>query len=386
VKSPILLYLVTEDWYFFSHRLPMARAAQRAGYRVHVATRVDRHRAAIEALGFQLHPLGWRRGSLNPLYLAHTVGEVRRLYRSIAPDLVHHVALEPTIVGSLACVGLTVEVLNAVTGLGFAFASRSTKARLLGVALAPFLRYLLSRRRNAVLVQNPDDFAVMQSLGVDADRVFTIGGSGVDVDVLAPLPEPEPPITVGFVGRLLADKGVRTLVAAQKLLAERGRPVRLLLAGDPDPANPASIPSEEIESWKRQKDVRVLGHVPDIRDVWAAAHIAVLTSRREGLPKSLLEAAACARPIVASDVPGCREIARAGVNALLVLPDDPEALAIAIDRLAEDQGLRRRLGEAGRKIVVDEFSSEQIGRQTVALYDRLLGLGGAVLQAGIAAG
>ena len=186
------------------------------------------------------------------------------------------------------------------------------------------------------------------------------------------MPEPPGPVTAAFVGRLLDDKGIRTLIAAHEILARRGRPVRLLLAGEADPANPASIPPKEIASWKAREGVEVLGQVADIREVWAAAHIAVLPSRREGLPKSLLEAAACGRAIVATDVPGCRVIARDGVNALLVPPDDPAALADAVDVLARDPRLRQSFGNAGRRMVEEEFSSARVGQQTVALYDKLL--------------
>jgi len=293
-----LLYLVSEDWYFLSHRLPMAKAAQRAGYEVHVATRVQTDGAAIEALGFKLHPLAWRRGSTNPFDRLRLVGDVRRLYRRLQPDLVHHVALEPTVIGSVAALGLPVRTLNAMAGLGFVFTSRSTKALLTGFVVRRLLRFLLTRRNAAVLVQNEDDRAAIAALGIKPDRVFLIAGSGVDTDQLAPMPEPKGPLTAGFVGRLLDDKGIRTLVAAHEILGRRGRPVRLLVAGEPDPANPASIPPEEIVSWNAREGVEVLGHVADIREVWAAAHIAVLPSRREGLPKSLLEAAACGRAIV----------------------------------------------------------------------------------------
>ena len=173
------------------------------------------------------------------------------------------------------------------------------------------MRALLNRPRNAVLVQNPDDRAAVTALGIDADRIFLIPGSGVDTEQLMPMPEPAGVMTVGYVGRLLADKGVRPLVEAHALLAARGRAIRFVLAGEPDPANPASIPQSEIDSWKAIDGFDVLGHIDDIRAVWAKSHIAVLPSRREGLPKSLLEAAACGRPIVATDVPGCREIGRA---------------------------------------------------------------------------
>jgi glycosyltransferase involved in cell wall biosynthesis len=372
-SPPILLYLVTEDWYFLSHRLPMAKAAQNAGYDVHVATRVGTCSAMIEAHGFRLHPLRWPRGSLNPFARAALCWNVRVLYRRLGPDLVHHVALEPTIIGSLAASRLPIVRLNALAGLGFAFTSSTLKARTTRAILGRLLAWLLNRPQSAALVQNTDDRMALMSLGVSAERIFLIAGSGVDTNALTPLPEPAGPPTAAFVGRLLDDKGVRTLIAAHELLVRRGRAIQLYLAGEVDPANPASISSDEIRNWARRTGVSMLGQVEDIRDVWAAAHIAVLPSRREGLPKSLLEAAACGRAIVATDVPGCREIAHAGVNALLVPPDDPAALAEAIDRLAQDRPLREQFGAAGRALVENRFSSARIGRETVALYDELLG-------------
>ncbi|MBI1204521.1 MAG: glycosyltransferase [Rhodopseudomonas sp.] len=368
---------MTEDWYFLSHRIPMAKAALAAGYRVHVATHVtgDGGRR-IEALGFTVHPLAWRRGSLNPRDLVSILRQVRALYRRLSPDLVHHVALQPSVIGSLAAIGLPIARINAFAGLGSSVTSRSAKARLVRPVLKGLLRWILRGRHAAALVQNGDDQAVMLASGVDPARVFLIPGSGVDVDVLTPLPEPEVgpdgKVTVAFVGRLLEDKGVRTLIVAHDLLAARGAPVRLKIAGQADPANPASIPDDEVASWAERPNVELLGHVSDIASVWRQANIAVLPSRREGLPKSLLEAAACGRAMIASDVPGCREVARQDVNALLVPPDDAPALAEAIATLAGDPVLRRRFAEAGRRMAVAEFSSERIGQQTVALYDTLL--------------
>ncbi len=351
----------------------MVKAAREAGYDVHVATRVRAKGSAIEALGYRLHPLKWARGSLSPFTRVAIWRDVRALYRRMSPDLVHHVALEPTIIGSLAAFGLPMVRLNALAGLGFAFTSRTLKARATGAIIGQLLRWLLNRPLTAALVQNGDDRDALVKLGVDADRIFLIPGSGVDTEVLTPLPEPAGQVTAAFVGRLLDDKGVRTLMAAHELLSRSGRPIQLRLAGDRDPANPASISLDEIRSWAGRPGVSMLGHVSDIREVWATAHIAVLPSRREGLPKSLLEAAACGRPIVATDVPGCREIARAGINALLVPPDDPSALAEALDRLAHDRPMRLRFAAASRGLVEDRFSSAQIGRETVALYDQLLG-------------
>jgi glycosyltransferase involved in cell wall biosynthesis len=186
------------------------------------------------------------------------------------------------------------------------------------------------------------------------------------------MPEPAGPFTVGFVGRLLDDKGVRTLVRAHELLTKRGVAVHTLLAGEPDPLNPASIPDRVLDSWQIIPNLHLLGHVKDIRTLWAQAHVAILPSRREGLPKSLLEAAACGRPLIATDVPGCREIARDGVNALLIPTDDAEALAHAIETLMKDRDLRARFGCASWQIVTSEYSSTRVGSEIVALYSRLL--------------
>ncbi len=371
-RPPRLLYLVSEDWYFLSHRLPMARAAQSAGYEVHVATRVADGAAAITAEGFKLHPITWRRGSTNPLQFLAAVVKVRRLYRDIAPDLVHQVALWPSVVGSLAGLELPMARLSALAGLGYAFTSQTVAARIVRGLLRVALRIILQRPNSTVLVQNPDDRAAMLAIGIAAEHLFLIPGSGVDTDALTPLPEPEGEVTAAYVGRLLDDKGVRTLVRAHERLAEQGRPLRLLIAGEPDPANPASIPAQTIEDWRKRAGIVMLGRVAEIRDVWAAAHIAVLPSRREGLPKTLLEAAACGRAIVATDVPGCREIAVAGENALLVPPDDPVALANALARMAADPVMRRRFGAAGRRLVEEKFSANRVGCEIVALYNRLL--------------
>jgi mannose/cellobiose epimerase-like protein (N-acyl-D-glucosamine 2-epimerase family)/glycosyltransferase involved in cell wall biosynthesis len=370
--APRVIYLVTEDWYFISHRLPMARAARNAGFEVHVATRIDRHGAAIKAEGFHLHPVAWRRGSLDPRDLVRTVHEVRKLYRQLKPDLAHHVALSAAVVGSLAAIGLPIICLNAMTGLGTMFTDDDAKVRIARPVLRMALRALLDRSRAAVLVQNEDDRAVIERLGVDRTRIALIPGSGVDVEALVPAPEPPGPMTMAFVGRLVASKGIRTLLAAHERLGQRGRDVRLLIAGLPDPANPTSISSREIEAWTRRPNVKHLGFVADIAALWACAHIAVLPSHREGLPLSLLEAAACGRPLVATDVPGCREIARADVNALLVPLGDAGALADAIDQLAADSQLRRQFGKASRELVERTFSSERIGSDLVALYQRLL--------------
>ncbi len=370
---PRVVYLVSEDWYFVSHRLPMARAARAAGFEVHVATRVDKHRAAIKAEGFLLHPLEWSRGSLNPLNLRKLVAAVRKVYREIKPDLAHHVAVEASIVGSFAAIGLPMPCVNAITGLGNLFYGGSAQEKLARWPIKATLGWLLRRPRSTVLVQNPDDHDVIKNLGVERSRIMLIPGSGVDTDRLRPSPEPAGPVTVAFVGRLLEYKGIRTLVAAQEKLALVGKNIRLLIAGLPDPTNRSSVTADEVAAWTKQKNIVHLGYVDDIKSLWAEAHIAALPSRvGEGMPLSLLEAAACGRPLIATDTPGCRDLVRNGTNGILVPRDDVPALAAAIEKFADDAELRRRYGAASRAIVEKEYSSARIGRDVVALYKRLL--------------
>jgi glycosyltransferase involved in cell wall biosynthesis len=367
-----LLYVVSEDWYFLSHRLPMARAARDAGFEVHVATHVGDGAAAIEAEGFILHPIPFARGRLSPHASLATIVALRRIHRLIAPAVTHHVSLQPSLLGLIAALGRPTAYVNALTGLGYVFTSTSLQAEAIRLAMSAILRPLIDGARVVNLVQNADDRAALTALGVSPARIALIPGSGVDVRRLKPLPEPDSPPTIGFVGRLLDDKGIRTLVEAQKILRRLGSPARLLIAGTPDPANPASVTETEALSWNSEAGVTWLGHVGDIAGLWAQTHIAVLPSRREGLPLSLLEAAACGRAMVATDVPGCREVVIDGETGLLVPVDQPHALANAMKRLLDDQQLRERFAAAARRRVVEQFSADRIGSEIVALYRGLL--------------
>ena len=369
-----ILYVVTEDWYFLSHRLPMARAARDGGFEVHVATNVGSDAAAIAREGFILHPVPFVRGSSSPRASLATLRALRRIHKAAAPALVHHVSLQPTVFGLTAALGRSVPCVNALTGLGYTFTSNTGRAKLLRPVMAAVLRRLINREGMVNLVQNPDDREALIALGVAPARIAMIRGSGVDVDRLQPVPEPDGPPTIAFVGRLLADKGIRTLIAAHRLLRERRPDLQLLIAGTPDPLNPTSVSAAEAAAWGKEPGITWLGQVEDVASVWRRASIAVLPSRREGLPLSLLEAAACGRAMVATDVPGCREIVIAGETGLLVPAEDAPALAAAIDRLASDPALRARFAQAARARAVDDFSAAAIGQQIVALYRRLLDL------------
>lgn len=373
-----ILYLVTEDWYFWSHRVPIARAARDAGFEVVVATRVQSHGERITRENFRLIPLGWRRRSLNPWHETRAVADLVAIYRRERPDLVHHVALKPAVYGSLAGrLAGAPAVVNTVAGLGYVFTSRQLKARVLSPLLKRTLRVLFDRPNVRLIIQNPDDGeALAEFCRVRPEQTVLIRGSGVDLDRFVPLPEPVGRANVTMVSRMLWDKGVGELVEAARRLRARGEPVDVTLVGSPDPENPSSIPEAQLEAWQREGLVRWLGYQEDIARVWAGATIAVLpTTYGEGVPKALIEAAACARPIVATDVPGCREIVKQGETGFLVPPRDTDALAEAIRRLAGDPALRGRMGERGRAHASDGFSERTVVAETLSLYRSLLPAG-----------
>ena len=364
-----ILYVVTEDWYFLSHRLPMARAAKAVGYEIHVATRLNSGKEAIEAEGFTPHALSWQRGSLSPKHSIAGVSELRKLLREVEPNILHNISLKPVLLGSIASLGLpSIAVINSLTGLGTLFIGNHRKSELTRPLVIAALKALLKRPNTSTIVQNPDDKRFVLDLGVPESSVDLIPGSGVDTAHFTPLPDPPPPIAAAYVGRMLADKGVITLIQAFSLATSRGVKLQLLLAGDTDRENPGSLAPEQLREFASAFGINWLGHVADIRDVWARAHIAVLASRREGLPKSLLEAAACGRPMIATDTPGCREIAIHDETALTFPVDDAPALADALTRMAGDADLRARFGKRARELVEEKFSAEIIGKEIVALY------------------
>jgi glycosyltransferase involved in cell wall biosynthesis len=387
-KRPKLLFLVTEDWYFCSHRLPVARAARDAGFEVVVAARVQAHGERIAAEGFGLRPLRWRRRGDRTFAQAAAIAEIARLYRREQPDLLHHVALKPVLYGGLARAlvfgggSRGPAVIDAVMGLGSGFAAHGIAARWRRQWLRRALRLALAGNRGRVVVQNPEDGAALTALGVNPARLSLIRGSGVDTRHFAPLPPPaEGVVTVALVARMLRAKGVLEAVAAVTMLRERNLPVRLLLAGPTDPDNPGSLTAAELSALAAAPGICWLGPVDDVRRVWREAAIAVLPSTYgEGVPKALLEAAACARPIVASDVPGCREVVRKGPeqSGILVPPGDIGAFAAAIAALAADPARRAAMGRSGRRLVEDDFAEEVVARATVALYrEALAGRGAA---------
>ncbi|MGE0385638.1 MAG: glycosyltransferase family 4 protein [Gammaproteobacteria bacterium] len=373
---PRLLFVVTEDWYFRSHRLALACAARAAGYEVHVATRVDRDGGAIREAGIDLHAVPFSRSAHRPWRDVATLVALARIYRHVQPDIVHHVALKPVLLGSLATlVAPRAAVINAIAGLGFVYASPGRFARLLKPIVAAGLRLVLRRPNAITLVQNDDDRAALVAGGLaDPGRCAVIRGSGVDLARFAPMRRPQERIpVVALVGRMLRDKGVEEFVEAARRLRARGVRLHFRLVGDPDTENPAAIAHADLQRWHAQGIVEWLGRREDMPAVLAGADIACLPSYREGLPLALLEAAATGLPLVATDVPGCRDVVIDGDNGLCVPPRDPEALANALGRLAADPQLRARMGERSVERA-RAFALPAIVSQTLALYARVRGV------------
>lgn len=372
-----LIYLVTQDWYFLSHRLPMARAALRAGFDVAVITNVDKHKFEIEEHGVRVIPFDFDRKSLNPFKALVQVFKLIKIYRAEKPDLVHHIALKPILFGSIAAMVARVpHVLNAFAGLGVIFHSNILQARLIRPFLVPAFRVLLKRRGSWLLFQNKDDRAKMAALGlVRAERTVIIRGSGVDLDHYPVLPMPEqPPFICIFAGRMIDSKGLPNMRAAFEILEMRAPHIHLWLYGQPDSGNPGSWDHERLTDWdKNYPTVTWKGHREDLAEIWPQGHVALLPAwGGEGLPKALLEAAACARPIIASDVSGCREVVETGRNGFLIPAGNGEELAAAILEMSLNPERCAAMGLESRKIVEGDLSAESVSKDTETLYRRII--------------
>jgi len=375
MPPPSILFLVASDWYFYCHRLALARRVAAAGYDVHVATPAGRYCGAIEAAGLRHHPIQMVRQGRNPFQDMVTVKRLVDLYRQLEPTLVHHVALKPIVYGSIAAkITKVPAIVNAMPGMGFIFLSDQLVSRLIRPGIMAAFRLLVNAPNSRILLQNLDDRKKWIGWGVmRPDRIVIIPGSGIDTDVFRPNVEPPGPPLVILPARLLSDKGVGEFVEAARLLRGRGVKARFALVGEGDPGNPASVPPQQLHEWENEGVVELFGWQDEMPKILAQSHIVCLPSYGEGLPKALLEAASCGKPIVATDVPGCRDVVHHGENGLLVPPRQAAPLATALERVIGDADLRRTLGAGGRERVLANFSVETVSAETLRLYADLLG-------------
>jgi glycosyltransferase involved in cell wall biosynthesis len=375
VSHPKLLYFVTEDWYFCSHRLPLALAAQDAGYDVAVVTHVNEHGEAIRRARIRLIPFSLSRRGMNPLSELAVLARLIVLYRKEKPDLVHHVAMKPVLYGSLAArLSGVPHVVNALAGLGYVFTSDQPKAKLLRPVIGSVFSMLLNSRRSRLILQNQDDRSLfIRKQFISEERIRLIRGSGVDTAVFSPTPEPAGIPVVMLASRMLWDKGIKEFVEAARQLKTRSVYARFVLVGDTDPHNPSAIPKEQLTAWQSEGVIEWWGHKEDMPTVFSKSHIICLPSfYGEGVPKVLIEAAASGRPIVTTNTPGCREIVKNEENGLLVPVRNAEELADAIQRLVASPELRKKMGARGREIVVSEFAIEKVISETMTVYEELL--------------
>lgn len=374
MESKKILYLLTEDWFFCSHFIERAMATQNAGYEVVIVARETAHGKRIRAAGLRFINLDFKRRSINPLSEMRQFSQILALYLRERPHLVHHVSTKPILYGTAAALLAGVPaIVNAPVGMGYIFSSEDWLARLLKPFLILAYRLLTNPRQSYVVFENRDDLKSFINWGaVRSPCAVLIRGAGVNLKSFKPVSRNNSVPVIALVARMLRDKGVYEYVAAAKQLHDEGVVARFLLVGAPDPMNPTSIPIKTLESWQKRKGLEWLGWCEDIPALLEKVDVMCLPSYREGLPKSLIEAAACGMPIVTTDTPGCREVVRHGDNGFLVPVGDVSQLAKVLRQLIKDSKLRERMGARGALIAAEEFSSDRVIKETLLLYEKLL--------------
>lgn len=373
----ILLFANT-DWYLYNFRRSLANALRDAEHEVILLSPPGPYGERLREMGFRWIPAPMQRRSLNPFRELALLLWLRRVIRAEKVELVHGFTIKCAVYGSLAARLAAVPArVNAVAGMGYVFTSTDVKARVLRPVVSALLRLALGGQRARLILQNPDDVALFQQSGlVDPERVRLIPGSGVDCHRFVPVERACAPAEKRFrvvlPARLLWDKGLAEFVDAARQLLGEGRAIEFLLAGEPDPGNPAAASEETIRAWMNEGLVTWLGHVDDMPRLYQSVDAVVLPSYREGLPKGLIEAAACGLPLVTTDVPGCREVVTNELDGLLVPAKDAVALARAVARLQDDTALRERLGNAARAKALREFDERSVITRTLNVYRELL--------------
>lgn len=370
-----ILFVVNVDWFFISHRLPIALAAKKQGHAVHIATSLTDRLPELQQYGLIVHPLKMDRSSTGLYSVLHNLLELWQVFKSVKPDVIHLVTIKPVLLGGIvARLAGSPAVVAAVSGLGFVFIENGIKASIRRWLVGTLYRLALGHRNMKVIFQNKDDLQSVTNVAPLSDqKVAMIRGSGVDLASYAHLPLPEGAPIVVLAARLLVDKGVREFIEAARTLKSRSCPARFVLVGTVDLANPSSLTQREVDNWVKEGVVDWWGHRSNMPEVLSTAQIVVLPSYREGMPKVLLEAAACGRAVITTDVPGCRDAIDPGVTGLLVPVRNAKTLADAIEGLINDQARCIELGNAGRKLAETAFDVRQVVDKHLRIYDELIG-------------
>ncbi len=369
-----LLFVVNVDWFFLSHRLPIARRAIAEGYEVHLATTFTGREEELRQHGLTLHPLSLERRGAGLLNALRVMWELWRVYRAVDADVVHLVTIKPVLLGGVvARLARVRNVVVAVSGLGHVFIASGVFAAIRRAFVKTAYWRICEPDNVKVIFQNTDDF---RETGLAArlrpEQAVMIRGSGVDLSQYRATPMPSGPVVVTLASRLLAEKGVREFAEAARLLRQAGVDARFCLVGQTDPGNPASLDESTVKAWVSEGVVEWWGHRADMPAVLAASHVVVLPSYREGFPRVLIEAAACARPVVTTDVSGCRDAIEPDVSGLLVPPRDAAELANTMRSLISNSGRREAMGRAGRERAERLFDVDAVVRSHLDIYQELI--------------
>lgn len=369
-----LLILVNVDWFFISHRLPIAIAAKKYGYDVHIATKITKYYDELLSYGFVVHPLPIKRSSTNFVTEIKTFIEILFLLKRIKPDILHTVTIKPTIYGGIAArIASVSNVVVAISGLGYLFVEKSTSAFIRRFLVSIAYKIALKHKNIKVIFQNSSDVLILKKIAkLRESAIVIISGSGVDLEKFSYSPPRNNKIIVLMAARLLKQKGVYEYISAAKVIRQRGYDAIFQLAGTPDHSNPGSVSESEYCDWKREGLVEILGYRSDMHLLLSQAHIFVLPSfYGEGLSKALVEAAACGRPVITTNIPGCIDAIVPNMTGLIVPPKDSIALANAIERLINDKKLCEKMGAAGRKLAEQRYSIESIVNLHLEIYYQL---------------
>ena len=363
-----ILFVVNVDWFFISHRLPLALEALKRGYEVHISCGISDKKEYLEKLGIKVHPLNLSRSGTVIKGEIKAFCEIYNLVKEINPNIAHFVTIKPVLYGGIVSRFLSIHnKVFSISGLGFIFIKQGLKATLVRMLIKTMYKFALGGKNSHVIVQNPDDKAVLDS--IVKVPITLIRGSGVDFSQYEYIEENNQKIKVSMACRLLKDKGVFEYIEASKILKKKYLNVKFELYGDIDIHNPASLTSDDIKKIKEEGFVNVYGFSSDIAKVFCDSNIIVLPSYREGLPKVLIEAAACGRAVVTTDVPGCRDAIEPNVTGLLCEVKDTESLARMIEKLIIDEKLRNRMGYEGRKLAEQEFDINKVVEKHFEIYE-----------------
>jgi glycosyltransferase involved in cell wall biosynthesis len=371
-----VLFVVNDAAFFVSHRLPIAQQLIEEGYEVHLATSGETLPIYNE-MGLSFHKLGVSRKGTRPLSELRLIWQLFKLFTGLQPDLVHLVTIKPYLYGGIAAKMANVPaVVSAVSGLGFVLMATGFKAKFLKAVLYPLYKFSFSHKNQIIIFQNNDDANFLVDWKViRASKARLIRGSGVDLSAYQYSAEPKEKIVITFVARLLTGKGIREFINASRIIHSNGKEVDFWVAGDLDEGNPESITKAEVASWKDLSNVKFFGFQSNVAELYSKSNIACLPSYREGLPKSLVEAAACGRAVITTDVPGCRDAIESNKTGLLVPVNNAVALADAIEYLLENPDVRERMGVAGRALAEKEFAIEKIVAEHMEIFQKLLDKG-----------